>query len=65
MATPLETKRIRAELLRVQAAKADMEVRIEDHLENIARLKASIDISNAKEEELLKTIKEMDAPKSE
>jgi hypothetical protein len=59
MPTPLETKRIKAELLRVQAAKADMDVRIEDHLENIKRLQESIEISTQKEEELKKTIAEM------
>lgn len=63
MATPLETKRVKAELLRVQAAKADMDCRIEDHLENIARLKASIDVSEVKEQELLKQIADMDSAK--
>ena len=59
MATPLELKKIKAELLRVQAAKADMEVRIADHMENIERLNATIAISQAKEEELTKTFAEM------
>lgn len=63
MATPLEIKRVKAELLRVQAAKADMECRIEDHLENIARLNASIEVSKAKEEELVKQVADMDAAK--
>ena len=61
MATPLELKKAKAELLRVQAAKADMEVRIEDHMENIARLQANIAISQAKEEELTKTLADMQA----
>lgn len=63
MATPLEIKRVKAELLRVQAAKADMECRIEDHLENIARLNASIEVSKVKEEELLKQVADMDSAK--
>ena len=61
MATPLELKKIKAELLRVQAAKADMEVRIEDHMENIARLNANMAISQAKEDELTKTLADMQA----
>lgn len=61
MATPLELKKAKAELLRVQAAKADMEVRIEDHMENIARLNANILISQAKEEELTKILADMQA----
>ena len=56
MATPLEIKKIKAELLRVQAAKADMEVRIEDHMENIGRLNAQMSISQAKEDELTKSL---------
>lgn len=63
MATPLEMKKVRAELLRVQAAKADMECRIEDHLENIARLNASIDVSKVREEELIKQVADMEAAK--
>ena len=59
MATPLELKKVKAELLRVQAAKADMEVRIEDHMENIGRLNAQMAISQAKEEELVKTLADM------
>lgn len=59
MATPLEIKKIKAELLRVQAAKADMEVRIEDHMENISRLNAQIEISQAKEDELTKALSDI------
>lgn len=59
MATSLELKRVKAELLRVQAGKADMEVRIEDHMENIARLNAQIVLSQAKEDELIKTLADM------
>jgi len=59
MATSLELKKVKAELLRVQAAKADMEVRVEDHMENIGRLQAQMEISQAKEDELTKTLAEM------
>ena len=61
MATSLELKKVKAELLRVQAAKADMEVRVEDHMENIGRLQAQMEISQAKEDELIKTLAEMQA----
>jgi len=56
MATPLEIKKIKAELLRVQAAMADFEVRIEDHMENIARLNVQMAISKEKEVELAKAL---------
>lgn len=59
MATPLEIKKIKAELLRVQAAKADMEVRIEDHMENISRLNVQMDLSSQKELELQKQLQEI------
>jgi septal ring factor EnvC (AmiA/AmiB activator) len=59
MATPLEIKKVKAELLRVQSAKADFEMRVEEHMENIGRLNAQMAISEAKEEELKKTLAEM------
>jgi septal ring factor EnvC (AmiA/AmiB activator) len=61
MATPLELKKVKAELARVYASKLDMEVRIEDHMENIARLNANIAISQAKEDELTKQLADMQA----
>ena len=59
MATPLELKKAKAELLRVQAAKADMEVRIADHMENIDRLNVQMSISQSKEDELIQKLAEM------
>lgn len=50
--TNLDLKKIKVELLRVSAAKAELELRIEESLENIKRLQDNIDISTAKEEEL-------------
>lgn len=61
MATELDKKKAKAELLRVQANIAEMEVRIEDHRENISRLEASMSVSNVKIEELTKTIQDMEA----
>lgn len=63
MATLLDKKKAKAELLRVQANVAEMEVRIEDHLENIARLQASMATSAAKIEELTKTVQDLDEAK--
>lgn len=63
MATELDKKKVKAELLRVQANVAEMEMRIEDHRENIARLEASMATSAAKVEELTKTLRDMEANK--
>lgn len=59
MATELEKKKAKAELLRVQANVAEMDARIEDHKENIARLEASMAVSAARVDELLVTIQGM------
>jgi hypothetical protein len=59
MASQLEIKKIKAELLRVQAGYADADLRVEDHLENIERLKASMAASKAREEELAKQLSEL------
>ena len=50
--TSVELKRIKVELLRVSAAKAEMELRIEEAQENIKRLEDNIAIQKAKEDEL-------------
>lgn len=52
MITELDKKKAKAEILRVQANIAEMEVRIEDHKENIARLEASMLISEGRLHEL-------------
>lgn len=48
----LEKKKLTAELLRVRAAKAEMDYIIEQRMEEIGRLKAAID----KQEETEKTL---------
>lgn len=48
----LELKRIKVELLRVSAAKAELEMRVEEYQENINRLADNIAIQTAKEQEL-------------
>lgn len=53
----IEVKKLKVELLNVQAAKASLELRIEERLEEIARIKEHIDISEKKEVELQDKIK--------
>lgn len=57
----LELKRKQVELLRVSAAKAELELRIHERQEEIDRLREHISISTAKEIELVQTIKEMES----
>jgi hypothetical protein len=54
--SPLELKKLQVELLRVSAAKAEMELRIAERLEEIQRLEDNIKISEAKETELQEKI---------
>jgi hypothetical protein len=56
----LELKKIKVELLRVSAAKAELELRIEERMEEINRIKEHISISEAKEKELEEKIKKME-----
>lgn len=48
----LEKMKMNAELLRVQAAKAEMELKIFERTEEIKRLEANIEIQNEKIKEL-------------
>ena len=50
--TNLELKRIKVELINVAAARANLELRIEESLDNIKRLEDNIAIQKAKEDEL-------------
>lgn len=56
--TPIELKRLKVELVRVQAARMDQELRIDEHQENIDRLQQAIAIQQAKEAELTQKIAE-------
>jgi hypothetical protein len=56
--TPLELKKLKAQQAQVAAARMDLEVRVDEHKENIDRLEASIAIQIAKEAELGQKIKE-------
>lgn len=53
-----ELKKIQVEYKRVNAAREEQELRILEFQEQIKRLEASIQISIAKEDELLQKIKE-------
>jgi hypothetical protein len=59
MATPLDLKRKEVELIRVSAAKADLELRIHERLDEIERLKEHITVSEAAEKKLADEIAEM------
>jgi len=48
----LERKKLQVELLRVSAAKADLELKIEERLDEIERLKEHIKVSENREKEL-------------
>jgi hypothetical protein len=58
MLSDLERKRMSVELIRVSAAKAELEFRIEERLDEINRIKEHIKISELKELELREKIKE-------
>lgn len=50
--SPLERKKIQAELMAVQSARCQLELRIAEREEEIQRLQEHLKISLAKEEEL-------------
>jgi hypothetical protein len=54
--SPLDLKRIKLELIKVAAARHEIEFRIEERLEEISRLKEHVKIQEAKEAELKEKI---------
>jgi len=56
--SPLDRKKMSVELLQVSAAKAALELRIDERLAEIETLKEHIKISELKEEELKLKLKE-------
>ncbi len=56
--TPYELKKLQVEYKRVNAAREEQELRVFEIMEQVERLQKSIDISKAKEEELLLKLKE-------
>lgn len=59
--TPYELKKVQVEYKRVNAAREEQELRILEIQEQVDRLQKSIDVSIAKEQELLAKIKDMEA----
>lgn len=55
---PLEIKRMKLELIKVAAARHELEFRIEERMEEINRIKDHIKIQEAKEAELNAKIEE-------
>jgi hypothetical protein len=56
--SPLDLKRIKLELMKVTAARHELELRIDERMEEIERIKANIQIQLEKETELTQKIKE-------
>ena len=54
--TPLELKRMKLELIKVAAARHELEFRIEERLEEINRIKEHVKVQEAKEAELMEKI---------
>jgi hypothetical protein len=54
--SPLELKRIKLELIKVSAARHELEFKIEERLDEIARIKEHIKVQEAKEAELQQKI---------
>lgn len=53
----LELKKKQAELMRVKAARMELEVKIEERLEEIERLKQHVEIQIKKEQEIEQDLK--------
>jgi predicted nucleic acid-binding Zn-ribbon protein len=58
--SPLELKKLKVEYKKVNAAREELEMRIIEFQENIARLEDHIKIQKAKEDELTEKINEND-----
>lgn len=56
----LDLKRIKLELVKVAAARAELEFRIEERLDEIERLKEHIKVQLDREEELTLKIEQLD-----
>lgn len=56
--SPLEIKRMKLELIKVAAARHELEFRIEERMEEISRIKEHIQVQVAKEAELSAKIEE-------
>lgn len=61
MLSPLEFKRLRLELIKVSAAKADLEFRVEELLDQVEKVRSNIEAQTLHEENLRKRIAEQEA----
>jgi hypothetical protein len=61
MASPIEIRKMKAELLGVSHAKANLEIRIEEMLEEIQRLKNHVEVQIKREVELQGKIAETES----
>ncbi len=59
MSDPLEIKKLRVDMKRVEADREEMELKIEEKLLEIARLKQNVTIQQTREAELAKKIEEL------
>lgn len=60
MSSPKEIKKLKAELAAVTAAKLSMDVRVDQALEEVERLKQHMEVQEAKEQELISKLSEME-----
>lgn len=61
MMTPFELKKLQVEYKRVNAAREEQELRILEFEDQIKRIQSSIEISKAKEDELLQKLQDAKA----
>ena len=61
MSKATEIKKLQVELHRVQGARMEMELKIEERMEDIARLRDHMQVQEAREEELAKQIADLKA----
>lgn len=60
MATQLDIKRIKLELMSISYAKAQTEFRIQEHQDAIEGFAVTLDAQNEKEQELIQKLKEIE-----
>lgn len=58
--SPLELRKVKLELMRVTTARHELEIKIDERMEEIDRIKTNIQIQLNKEEELTAKIKAED-----
>lgn len=59
--SPLELKRLKLDLVKISAAKCELQFKIEERLDDIRRIEENIKISELKEEEIKAKIAQAEA----